>query len=145
MPTPNDIIVEGLERALNEGKAEVYDMSNVSSLIEWGCIEGKCHENASRYVASFVGATLVEGWLRIHPNRWVKHSMVRTAEGSLVDVTLKNGTAPQFVIHSAVAHLCAVSFEAMHDELLIFFDIPAAVNCLQEYAEDTATTRSEFL
>ncbi|MDT8840218.1 hypothetical protein ParKJ_22605 [Paraburkholderia fungorum] len=70
----------------------VYASTGASQLPGWKPVPADCHGNADRWVAAHLGDVAVRGWLHEPfadlPHRFVAHSLVRTAAGALIDVTL---------------------------------------------------------
>tara|TARA_R110002020_G_scaffold198564_2_gene399723 strand:+ start:3260 stop:3643 length:384 start_codon:yes stop_codon:yes gene_type:complete len=106
-------VAEGLHRAWLEDKSEVCDQSIAAHLDKADYPAGHCHQNAKNYALRHPGATIVQGWLWVYGHAWVRHSVIRTAEGRLVDVTLGPGNPWIFVSHQMIAHLCDVGFSSM--------------------------------
>jgi hypothetical protein len=55
----------------------------------------KCHENGERWAATHPGSQVVRGWLITAQNIFVKHSVVETPDGTLLDVTPRVGSDAQ--------------------------------------------------
>jgi hypothetical protein len=73
-------------------------------LAGWKPARGECHDNVDRWVALYPEARAVRGW-RHEPfeglgHRFVAHSVVRSSDGELVDVTLSASQGPRrFIEH----------------------------------------------
>lgn len=67
----------------------------------WRPEPGRCHENARRWVEANPTFAIVHGWLNARGEtcenrlRFLSHSVVRTAGGEMLDVTLSQG-APSY-------------------------------------------------
>ena len=82
----------------------VYASTGASELPGWKPVPADCHGNADRWVAAHPGDVAVRGWLHEpfvdQPHRFVAHSLVRTAAGALIDVTLSAYPQPlRFLAH----------------------------------------------
>lgn len=66
----------------------------------------QCHANAARWVEQHPSAQVEKGWLFQYQGAYVRHSVVRTGEGRLLDVTIREaGFQPfhKFILHEAAA------------------------------------------
>jgi hypothetical protein len=93
-PQPSREQVRALLNALVDQlqAAPVFAALRGDQLPSWDPIPAACHANADRWIASHPADVAVRGWLH-EPfvglaHRFVAHSVVRTATGDLVDVTL---------------------------------------------------------
>jgi hypothetical protein len=73
----------------------VHASIGANHLAGWEPVLRDCHGNADRWVVAHPGDTPVRVWLHEpftdQPHRFVAHSLVRTAPGALIDVTLPAG------------------------------------------------------
>ncbi|AIV73730.1 hypothetical protein X994_6523 (plasmid) [Burkholderia pseudomallei] len=76
----------------------MYATPRADELPAWHPVAGECHDNADAWVAAHPGDTLLRGWLYQRLDRlpeglmhvFVAHSVVRTRDGALIDVTLRS-------------------------------------------------------
>ena len=74
----------------------VYAAPRADELPAWQPVAGECHDNADAWVASHPGDAVQRGWLYLRLDRlpdglmhvFAAHSVVLTAAGALIDVTL---------------------------------------------------------
>lgn len=90
-PTPTEKLLETLIEKLSRGDL-VSISRGAGDLRGWQPKKNDCHNNAARWVAEHPGDTVMRGWLHdprgMQRNWFVAHSVIRTAAGEIIDVTL---------------------------------------------------------
>jgi hypothetical protein len=103
---------EKAHRLVNTLKAEFANHQTVplhiatdETLAGFDPIEGRCHDNARRWVAEHPYYRLVEGWITDNPDvLFDKHTAVVEGDGPVICVTLvrhRQSPPRQFLIHRA--------------------------------------------
>lgn len=100
---PHDIaLAERLAEAFPQGFMQVtFDASRIPPEARIG----QCHDNAAAYVERN-GGSVVTGWLSVSEAIFVKHSIVRTDDGELLDVTPRNHgdeSRRSFIAHEGIS------------------------------------------
>jgi hypothetical protein len=89
--TPRQQLLKTLKEMLSSNGL-VYISRGKSDLLGWQPKKNNCHDNAGRWVAEHPGDTVMHGWLHdpreMQRDWFLAHSVVRTAAGEIIDVTL---------------------------------------------------------
>lgn len=120
--------------------APVFAARRGDQIPSWDPVPAACHANVDRWITSHPADAAVRGWLH-EPfvgleHRFVAHSVVRSRDGELVDVTLSAGQSTlRFIEHRgserdffALLH-CPDPFHILAESILgideILFNAPA--------------------
>jgi hypothetical protein len=79
-----------IAKALQNRRTETLTLASDADIASIATVKNQCFANVSRWVLSHPGHKRVDGWLVRETGEYIKHAVVETDRGLLIDVTPRN-------------------------------------------------------